>query len=76
MIYLECSVKLADRKGTMKLKKLRKGLYEYKYYSIAYIPERKLWNIATYGFAGWNFMDEFKTLRECRKWLMENLEEN
>jgi hypothetical protein len=58
----------------MKLKKIRKGEYEYKNYSIAYLCERKIWNIATYGFAGWNFMAEFKTLRECREWLKLTLQ--
>jgi hypothetical protein len=67
--------KFESRKGTMKLTKVRKGIYEYKYYSIAYLPERKVWNIATYGFAGWNFMAEFRTLRECRRWVAQQLEE-
>ena len=53
----------------MKLEKIKKGNYQYKYWSIVYLPERKIWNIASMGFAGWNFCEEFKTLRECREWL-------
>ena len=59
----------------MKLKKLRKGIYEYKYYSVAYLPERKIWNIASRGWAGWIFQAEFKTLKECRLWLAQKIKE-
>jgi hypothetical protein len=43
----------------------------YKGYHIAYLKEQKIWNIAKWFSAGWQFYAEFKTLKECRKWLME-----
>lgn len=74
-IVIHRSKKFGSRKGTMKLTKVRKGIYEYKCYNIAYLPERRIWNIATYGFAGWNFQAEFRTLKECRQWVVQQLEE-
>lgn len=56
----------------MKLEKIKKGSYKYKSYCIDYLPERKLWNIATPFSAGWQFHEECKTLRECREWLIRN----
>jgi hypothetical protein len=55
----------------MKLKKEKAGSYMYKGYHIAYLKEQKIWNIAKWFSAGWQFYAEFKTLKECRKWLME-----
>lgn len=53
----------------MKLEKIKKGSYRYRSYHIDYLPDRKLWNIATRFSAGWQHHEEFKTLRECREWL-------
>ena len=57
----------------MKLEKLKKGSYRYKFYYIDYLYDRKLWNIAVPHLAGWQFCAEYKTLRECRKWLKDNM---
>jgi hypothetical protein len=55
----------------MKLKKVKRGSYQYKNYCIDYLPEIKIWNVSCWHSAGWPFRAEFKTLRECREWLVK-----
>lgn len=60
---------LWSRKVIMKLKKVKAGSYHYGNFHVAYSEERKVWNIASWHSAGWQFHAEFKTLKECRKWI-------
>ena len=53
----------------MKLKKEKAGSYIYGNFHVAYLKDRKVWNIASWHSAGWQFHEEFKTLRECRRWI-------